>query len=251
MNVLIVEDEELAARRLAKMLSELDDTINVVAQLDTVQDTVSWLMSKSSPDLIFLDIQLADGLSFEIFELVEVNTPIIFTTAYDQYALNAFKVNSIDYILKPLTKEDVATALKKYEQRIGHGGIEKQQLDALVKSLSTNQHKNRFLIKVGEHIKSIATSDIGYFYSRDKATYCMTLEGKNYLLDYSLEQLVQMISPEKFFRISRAYMVSHEAIKDIISYTNSRLRLVLDHSTDNDIIVSRERVQDFKKWLDD
>jgi DNA-binding LytR/AlgR family response regulator len=249
MNVLIVEDEELAAKRLIHMLSEIDGSIEVVAQLDTVQDTVSWLLNAPQPDLIFLDIQLADGLSFEIFELTEVNIPIIFTTAYDQYALNAFKVNSIDYLLKPLTKEDVASAMKKYKQRIGDSAIDKGQMDALIKSFS-NQHKNRFLIKIGEHIKSVATNDISYFYSRDKATYCMTTEGKNYLLDYSLEYLAPMINPEKFFRINRAYLVSFEAIEDMISYTNSRMKLVLQHSTESDIIVSRERVQDFKKWLD-
>lgn len=249
MNVLIVEDEELAAKRLTKILSELNSEINVVGQLDSVQETVSWFMKNTMPDLIFLDIQLADGLCFEIFELTEVTTPIIFTTAYDQYALNAFKVNSIDYLLKPLAKEDIAAALKKYGERIGGASIEKKQIEALVKSLST-QHKNRFLIKVGEHIKSIATNDIGYFFSRDKATYCMTLEGKSYLLDYSLEQLAPMIDPENFFRINRAYLVSFDVILDIISYSNSRLKLVLRHSTDNDIIVSRERVQDFKKWLD-
>ena len=249
MNVLIVEDEELAAKRLIKILSEIDNTINIVGQFDTVEDTVAWLLSEPNPDLIFLDIQLADGLSFEIFELTEVRTPIIFTTAYDQYALNAFKVNSIDYLLKPITKEDVAASLKKYEQRIGNNNFEKSQFEALMKSFS-NQHKNRFLIKIGEHIKSIPTNDIGYFFSRDKATYCMTLTGKNYLLDYSLDQLAPMVNPEKFFRINRAYMVSFEVIKDMISYTNSRLKLVLEHSDDNEIIVSRERVQDFKKWLD-
>ena len=249
MNVLIVEDEELAAKRLTKMLSALNSEIKVIGNLDTVQDTVSWLTNEENPDLIFLDIQLADGLSFEIFELTEVSTPIIFTTAYDQYALNAFKVNSIDYLLKPLTTEDLAAALKKFDQRTGVNTLESNQIEALIKSLSV-QHKNRFLIKVGEHIRSIATSDIGYFFSRDKATYCMTTDGKNYLLDYSLEQLAPMVNPEKFFRINRAYMVSFEAIQDIISYTNSRLKLVLDHSTDSDIIVSRERVQTFKKWLD-
>lgn len=249
MNVLIVEDEELAAKRLIKMLSEIDDTINIVSQMDTVEDTVSWLLSNPNPELIFLDIQLADGLSFEIFEMIEVNTPIIFTTAYDQYALNAFKVNSIDYLLKPLTKEDLIAALNKYKQRIGGNTVEKSQLEALMKSFS-NQHKNRFLIKIGEHIKSIPTNDIGYFFSRDKATYCMTLAGKSYLLDYSLEQLAPMVDPDKFFRINRAYMISFEVINDIISYSNSRLKLVLENSTDNEIIVSRERVQAFKKWLD-
>lgn len=249
MKVLVVEDEELAAKRLINMLSEVDGDITIVDQLDTVQDTVSRLLNEPSPDLIFLDIQLADGLSFEIFEMMEVNIPIIFTTAYDQYALNAFKVNSIDYLLKPLTKEDVATALGKYKQRVGRNVIDKSQMEALIKSFS-NQHKNRFLIKIGEHIKSVATNDIGYFFSRDKATYCMTTDGKSYLLDYSLEHLAPMISPEKFFRINRAYLVSFDVIEDMISYTNSRLKLVLLHSSDTDIIVSRERVQDFKKWLD-
>jgi DNA-binding LytR/AlgR family response regulator len=248
-NALIVEDEELAVKRLIKILSETDNTINIMGQLDTVQETVSWLLSNSKPDLIFLDIQLADGLSFEIFELTEVNTPIIFTTAYDQYALNAFKVNSIDYLLKPLTKDDLTVALNKFKQRIGTNTLEKSQVATLMRSFA-NQHKNRFLIKIGEHIKSIPTAEIGYFFSRDKATYCMTLMGKSYLLDYSLEQLAPMIDNEKYFKINRAYMVSYEVINDIISYSNSRLKLVLDHSTDHEIIVSRERVQAFKKWLD-
>jgi DNA-binding LytR/AlgR family response regulator len=249
MNVLIIEDEILAANRLGKILTELDSTISIIDKLDTVQGAVSWLMANEEVDLIFLDIQLADGMSFEIFELVEVTTPIIFTTAYDQYALDAFKVNSIDYLLKPIMKEDVSLALKKYHQRIAKDDFDKNQISALVKTF-TKQYKNRFLIKIGEHIKSIATNDIGFFYSQEKATYSMTSTGQRYLLDYSLEQLAPMVDPQRFFRINRAYLVSMDAVVDIIAYTNSRLKLVLHYSSETEIIVSRERVNDFKKWLD-
>jgi len=251
MKVLIIEDEALAAKRMKNLLSEIDNSIEVLDEMDSVQSTVSWLMTNANPDLIFLDIQLADGLSFEIFELVDVDTPIIFTTAYDQYALDAFKVNSIDYLLKPLMKDDVEAALAKYRKRIGSTSLDNTQLEKLMQSFN-HRYKNRFLIKIGEHIKSIPTSEIIYFFSRDKASYCMTAEGKSYLLDYSLEQLSPLVSPERYFRINRAFLVTMEAVKDIISYSNSRLKLVLDHQkdTDSEVIVSRERVQDFKKWLD-
>lgn len=248
MNVLIIEDEAMAADRLETLLRQAMPEANVLDKLDSVKETAKWFVKNDPPDLIFMDIQLADGLSFEIFEIVNIEAPIIFTTAYDQYALEAFKVSSIDYLLKPIDVEDLTKALdklKKLTQPIN----QISQVEELAKKFQP-KYKNRFIIKVGEHIKSIAVDDVAYFFSRDKASYCTTLDGKNYLLDYSLDQLQEIVSPDSFFRINRKYLISLSPVKDMINHTNSRLKIVLNHSTDNDIIVSRERVQDFKKWLD-
>ena len=248
MKVLIIEDEVMAANRLEKLVNQALPDSNVIAKLDSVKETAKWFVKNEQPDLVFMDIQLADGLSFEIFEIVKIDAPIIFTTAYDQYALEAFKVSSIDYLLKPIDMEDLSRAINKL-----HKLAKPQNHLEMVERLAGEFHykyKNRFIIKVGEHIKSIAVDDIQYFFSRDKATYCTTSDGKNYLLDFPLDQLESKIDPTSFFRINRKYLISLPPVKDMISYTNSRLKIVLAHTDDNDIIVSRERVQDFKKWLD-
>lgn len=248
MNVLIIEDEAMAADRLETLLKQAMPEANVLDKLDSVKETAKWFVKNDPPDLIFMDIQLADGLSFEIFEIVTIDAPIIFTTAYDQYALEAFKVSSIDYLLKPIDVEDLTKALDKLK-KLSKPQNQIDQLEELAKKFQP-KYKNRFIIKVGEHIKSIAVDDVAYFFSRDKATFCTTSDGRNYLLDYPLDQLQEMVSPEFFFRINRKYLISLSPVKDMISHTNSRLKIVLNHSDDNDIIVSRERVQDFKKWLD-
>lgn len=256
MNVLIIEDEKMAADRLQSMLQTYDPQIEVLAQLDTVKRAVAWLLTQAHPDLIFMDIQLGDGISFEIFELVSIGCPVIFVTAYNEYAIQAFKVNSVDYLLKPLDKESLIQALEKYRKLFGQPdqkqlpapGIE--ALKQLVQSYGTS-YKNRFIVKVGEHLKAVQVSHILYFFSREKGTFAQTNDKKRFLMDYSLDQVEQRVDPNRFFRINRQYIVSFEAIHDIISFSNSRLKLLLPYAEDlKEIVVSREKVAEFKTWLD-
>jgi DNA-binding LytR/AlgR family response regulator len=249
--VAIVEDEMLAVKKLQHLLLDGYPDYEIVAVLDSVKNTAKWLANNEPPDLLFMDIQLGDGLSFEVFDIVEVNCPVIFVTAYNEYAIEAFKLNSIAYILKPVTPEDLAMALSKYHEmmQLFNKSRLKQQVVDLRKSLKEG-FKKRFMIKVGDHIKSVLTDEIAYFFSRDKATYLKTFEGRGYLLDYSLEQLSEMLDPLTYHRINRKYLVNIKAISDIIAYSNSRLELQLPHAEENHIIVSRERVSEFKQWLD-
>jgi DNA-binding LytR/AlgR family response regulator len=251
MRVIIIEDEKPSARRLDRMLIELD--FHAQTMLHSVEESIEWFQNNEHPDLIFLDIQLSDGLSFEIFEQVEVKSAIIFTTAYDEYALQAFKLNSIDYLLKPIDDEDLANAVNKYKNR-----IPKQQAVTLdfndIKKLLVNpierEYKKRFSVKVGQHLKLITIDEIECFYSENKGTYLHTNEGRNYLLDTTLEQLENELEPDQFFRINRKFFVNIKAIKDMVSYTNSRLQIKLESYKEQEVIVARERVKEFKNWLD-
>ncbi len=251
MNVLIIEDEKPAARRLNRMLASLN--IDVSEMLHSVEESLNWLQNNEHPDLIFLDIQLSDGLSFEIFEEIEVKSAIIFTTAYDEYALKAFKLNSIDYLLKPIDEDELEAAVNQFKKQQPKQAEVQVNLDDIRKLLINpidRKFKKRLSIKVGQHIKLIPVDDIECFYSENKATYIHTSEKRNYLLDNSLEKWEEQLNPEQFFRVNRTFIVHINAIKDIISYTNSRLKLVLDTYNDQEIIVSRERVKDFKNWID-
>lgn len=252
MNVLIIEDEVQAARRLETLIREIDPSINIVGKTDSISSSVNWLENNTPPDLMFLDIQLGDGLSFEIFEKIEVKSPIIFTTAYDEYALKAFKVNSIDYILKPVDKSELSASLLKLKNITQSGATTKTILDNIgqVVTMLTKKYKERFVIKVGEHLKAIEVRDIAYFFSQDKATFCVTNDNRNHIIDYTLEQLQEIIDPIEFFRINRKYLVTSKCITDIVIHSNSRLKLVVRGSSDKDIIVARERVNEFKLWLD-
>jgi DNA-binding LytR/AlgR family response regulator len=252
MNILIIEDEPQAAQRLERLVKELIPQGKIVASIDTVKKAVQWFKSNPTPDLALMDIQLADGISFQIFEQCQVKSPVIFTTAYDEYALKAFKVNSIDYILKPVDKDELKTALDKLRNFTGNESETKQLLDNIGQAVQMlmKKYKSRFVIKVGEHLKTVEVENIRYFFSQEKATFCVTDENRNFILDFTLEQLEDMLDPEIFFRINRKYLVRSAAIQDIISYTNSRLKLVIRGSQDTDIIVARERVQEFKEWLD-
>ncbi len=255
MKVLLVEDEKPAAKRLERLILSYNDQIIIVGKIDSVKGAIRWLSDHEPPDLIFMDIQLADGLSFEIFEYAEVTSPIIFTTAYDEYALKAFKVNSIDYLLKPIDESELSSAFDKYEKLIAKTSTNNPGFNSIEQitqamSMLTRQYKNRFIVKIGEHIKAISIDDILFFFSRDRATYCVTTEGKSYLLDPSLQEVAQMLDPQHFFQINRKYIISLKAVNDMVSFSNSRLKIILKHSDDNDVIVSRERVQDFKSWLD-
>jgi len=254
MKVLIVEDEPMAAERLEGLLLKLDPGIEVASRCDSVRNSVNWLLKNKSPDILFLDIQLGDGLSFEIFEQVEVNCPVIFTTAFDTYAIEAFKLNSIAYLLKPIKIDELAASIEKYKASPYFAGnrFMKEQQFALekVQQLLTRQFKKRFLIRSGLHIRSIPVEEILYFYSMEKATYAVISSGKAHLFDHTLEQLESLLDPSLFFRINRKYIVSVEAMADIITYSNYRLKLVLKNCTNEDILVSREKMQDFKNWLD-
>ena len=250
MKVLIIEDESIAADRLHDLLVEIDARAEVLDQLDSIKSAVRWFKKHENPDLLFLDIQLADGLSFEIFEKTEVMCPVIFTTAYDQYAIKAFKVNSIDYLLKPIVKEDLVEALNKQsskwkvEQSLDH-----ELLAGLIQG-HTKKYKEQFVIKVGDHLKTVKSREVEMFFSQDRYTYAMTVEDKKFILDFTLDQLEDILDPSYFFRINRKYIISVDSIKDIITYSNSRLKIELRKNQAEDMIVSRERVGEFKAWLD-
>lgn len=250
MHALIIEDEKPAARLLQRKLLRLG--IEAETLLHSVQESVQWFKNNPHPDVIFLDIQLSDGLSFEIFEQVQINSAVIFTTAYDEYALRAFKLNSIDYLLKPIDEEDLEHAVNKYKQ--GRAQTQTPVFDVhTIRQLFAQPnevvYKNRFSVKVGEHIKIIPTEEVELFYSEHKGTYIHTFEGRSYVLDYTLEILEKELDPQKFFRVSRKFIISLNAIKDIVVYSNSRLKLTLKTYKEDEVIVSRERVQAFKTWL--
>ena len=251
MKVVIIEDEKPAARRLSRMLAALD--IEVQEMLHSVEESLNWLQNSKHPELIFLDIQLSDGLSFEIFEEIEVKSAIIFTTAYDEYALRAFKLNSIDYLLKPIDEEELANAVKQFKKNQPQKTDLMVNLDDIKKLLINpldRKFKRRLSIKVGSHIKIISTDNIECFFSENKATYCYTIEKRSFLLDNSLEIWQEQLDPEQFFRVNRTFIVNINAIKDIIDYSNSRLKLILQSYSQTEIIVSRERVKDFKSWIE-
>ena len=251
MNAIIIEDEKPAARRLNRLLAELD--VEVSTMLHSVDESIEWFQNNPHPDLIFLDIQLSDGLSFEIFDMVEVKSAIIFTTAFDEYALQAFKLNSIDYLLKPIDDEDLERAVKKYNelktetQKIS---VDFNDIKKLLVNPLEREYKKRFTVKVGQHLKIVNADDVECFYSENKGTYAATSEGRNYLLDTTLEQLETELSPETFFRVSRKFYVNLNHINDIVSYTNSRLQIKMKRFNEQEIVVSRERVRDFKLWLE-
>src|SRR5690554_5480730 len=251
MNVLIIEDEKPSARYLQRMLEKQE--VHVNEMLHSVGEAVAWFQNNPHPDLIFLDIQLSDGLSFEIFDTVEVRSSIIFTTAFDEYALQAFKLNSIDYLLKPIDEEELVAAIKKYKTlkpAMQNVQFNFEDIKKLLLNPVEREYKKRFTTKIGQHIKMIAVDEIECFYSENKGTYAHTVDGRDYLLETTLENLERELSPHTFFRISRKYFININSIKDIISYTNSRLQLKLNSYRKQDVIVARERVRDFKLWLE-
>ncbi len=251
MRTIIIEDEKPSARRLERMLEKLN--VPVEQLLHSVNDSIQWLLENEQPDLIFLDIQLSDGLSFEIFEEIEVESAIIFTTAYDEYALKAFKLNSVDYLLKPIDEEELETALKKYRSKFANNNELTANLSELKKLLgsenSAKTYKKRFTVKVGQHLKMFPVDQIECFYSENKGTYLHTKDNRSYLLETTLENLEAELNPEKFYRVSRKFFVNINSIEDMVSYTNSRLKVKLNNFDEQEIIVARERVKDFKEWL--
>lgn len=254
MTTLIIEDEKPAARLLQRKLEKLEITVETM--LHSVEESIHWFQNNEHPDLIFLDIQLSDGLSFEIFEKIDIKSAIIFTTAYDEYALKAFKLNSIDYLLKPIDEDDLEIAVTKFKSRIpkADAGNQNLQLDfeQIRKMLSNpfeRNYKKRFTIKIGQHLKIITADEIECFFSENKGTYIHTFDNRNYLIDTTLEILEQELDMKEFFRVSRKFIVPLQAIKEIQIYSNSRLKVILPTYKEDEVIVSREKVQGFKNWL--
>jgi len=251
MNCLIIEDEKVAAERLQDLILQYDKSVHILDIIQSVKNAVKWFQTNPAPDLVFMDIQLADGLSFEIFEQTIVSCPVIFTTAYDEYALRAFKVNSIDYLLKPISFDDMARAVNVFRESPYNKKNEPdiQVIDKVLKTL-TNDYKSKFVVKVGDHIRIFPTNKISCFYSMEKATFLQNSEGRDYAINYSLDQLKDLLDPVVFYRINRKYIVSSEAISDILVYSGSRLKVKLHACNMDDLIVSRDKVNSFKEWLE-
>lgn len=253
MKILIIEDEELAVKKLHKMLVSIDKDIEVIANLDCIESSVEWLENNDAPDLIMMDIELLDGQSFEIFNRVKVKSPVIFTTSYDEYALKAFKVNSVDYLLKPIQREDLVAAIDKYKQMFVAAAPPSINMDMLVKELQQKlqpkEFRKRFLVKNVQKLVSVETDEIAYFYSDGRLNFFKTHDNKKYVVDYTMDELDEMLDPEKYFRISRSFYVSIESVDQINDYFGNRLILTLKPAVDKEALVSREKVTEFKKWL--
>jgi two-component system response regulator LytT len=256
MKVLIVEDEPLGAQILKDLLARVGESVEVVAIRDSIRSSVHFLATEAPPDLIFMDIELADGQCFEIFRQVEVRSPVIFTTTYDEYALKAFEYNSLDYLLKPINEEDLRRSLKKLnllKQQLSGSGYGQHNWQPLLKSISetvaASEYRERFLIKQGQRYFSVPVSDIAYFYSRSGISMVRSIKGKEYLLDYTLDQLEPMLSPKSFYRLNRHVLASHSSVSQIYTWFNGKLKITLDPALDEEVIVSREKAKDFRRWM--
>ncbi len=249
--VLIIEDEEAASLRLQKLITEALPEANILSPVPSIRSAIDWFSVNAAPDLIFLDVHLADGQSFEIFKKIKVTSPVIFTTAYDQYALEAFKVNSIDYLLKPIKKEELKRAIDKFlNLKVpGHSNIDFEKLLSALQSQPSN-YKQRFVVKYGEHIKTIETADSAYFYTENKANFLVTKDNKRFAIDHNLDQLEMLLDPKKFFRINRQFIIGFHAITEMFTYSKSRVLIKLNPPSKLDTIVSSERSASFKSWLD-
>ncbi|MCK4663184.1 MAG: response regulator transcription factor [Bacteroidales bacterium] len=249
MNVLIVEDEKIAANNLEKMLLRIDKNIHIQDKIDSIENAVKWLNSNTA-DLIFLDIHLADGLCFKIFEQINIKTPVIFTTAYDQYAIKAFKVNSIDYLLKPIEINELKQSLNKFKELNEIKNANLIDYNSLIQILNKKvEYQDRFIVRFGQKIKSIKTKDISYFYVSNENTFLCTFNNKTYSIDYSLDKLENIINPKEFFRINRQFIVSYTSIENMYSLSKSRIKIELKPKADSETIVSFSRLSDFRKWL--
>ena len=254
MMTIIIEDEKPAARLLQRKLEKLNIQVDVM--LHSVEEAIDWFSNNEHPELIFLDIQLSDGLSFEIFDKVQIKSAVIFTTAYDEYALRAFKLNSIDYLLKPIDEDDLEVAVSKFKARLPKQetgsrdfGMDFEQIKKMLSNPFEKKYKKRFTVKIGQHLKVIATDEIECFFSENKGTYLHTFDNRNYLIETTLELLEQELDPAAFYRVSRKFIVPLKAIKEIVVYSNSRLKVILPSYKEDEVIVSREKVSDFKNWI--
>src|SRR6218665_237724 len=250
MNIIIIEDEKPAARLLQRKVEKLGLQVNTL--LHSVEESINWFNSNPHPDLIFLDIQLSDGLSFEICESIAIKSAVIFTTAYDEYALRAFKLNSIDYLLKPIDEDDLEIAVNKFKARnvsASNLSLDFEMIKKMLVNPADKNYKKRFTIKMGQQLKMVNIEEVECFYSENKGTYLHTSDNRDYLLDNTLEQLETELDPKDFYRVSRKFIVPLKGIKEIQIYSNSRLKVILPTYKDDEVIVARERVKDFKEWL--
>lgn len=251
MLTIIIEDEKPAARLLQRKLEKLNVKIDIM--LHSVEESIVWFSNNKHPDLIFLDIQLSDGLSFEIFEKVDIKSAVIFTTAYDEYALRAFKLNSVDYLLKPIDEDELEVAVKKFKANLPKPEMNLQmnfeQIKMMLQNPFEKNYKTRFTVKIGQQLKVILMDEIECFYSENKGTYIHTSDNRNYLVESTLEVLEQDLDPKTFFRISRKFIIPLKSIKEIVLYSNSRLKIILPTYKEEEVIVSREKVQEFKTWI--
>ncbi len=250
MRVLLIEDEIPALEKLERYILKYDAGFKIVARLSSISETVDWIANNEEGyDLAFMDIQLTDGLSFDIFNKVTINKPVIFVTAFDEYAIDAFKVNSIDYILKPITFTDVSKAINKLKNLKTY--LSSSTVEHVSKAFTQKKVKDRFLVRMGTHIHSIKTPDIALFYAEGRTVFLVTHSGKKFILDYNLEKLEEVLDSKEFFRANRTFIVNLNAINDVLVYSNSRLKVItVVKNTDKDIIVSRERVRAFKNWFE-
>lgn len=259
MRILIIEDELPAARRIEQLIRQQRPQVEILAVIDSISEAVKWFAQNPAPELILMDIHLADGLSFDIFQSIKIQSMVIFTTAYDQYAIRAFKVNSIDYLLKPFELVDLQKALEKWRLLRADSssivpGPDAELMRLLMQQMSSQirqpSYKTRFMVKIGDHLHSITSAEIDYLYSENKIVWLRHQNGRKYLIDYTLEQLEDMLDPDDFYRINRKYIISIGAIKSVASYTNSRLKVLLKEPPDQeDVLISREKVEAFKGWL--
>ena len=250
MNILIVENEMPAADKIARLLKKIDKSITILGVVETVEEAINRLQEKPQPDLILMDIQLDDGLCFEIFETINVDTPVIFTTAYDEYTLKAFKVNSVDYLLKPIDEESLKSALVKFKKLYADKDPFKRDFRQLLNEFR-DQYKSRFLIKIGDKYRSVPAGEISHFHICERNVFLSDYQSKDYGVDYSLEQLHSMLDPRTFFRINRECIVNIDAITLMYSYSSSRLQLTLKNKEKSDLfVVSRDKVAEFKRWID-
>ncbi|WP_026952520.1 LytR/AlgR family response regulator transcription factor [Algoriphagus mannitolivorans] len=249
MKILIIEDEKPAENRLTKLLKGHFPGDELIGNMDSVSRSIAWLSENPDPELIFCDIQLADGISFEIFDQVPVKSPVIFTTAYDQYAIKAFQVNAIDYLLKPIDPDELARAVEKFRSRQLKPQVNIELLKELLQP-ENKTFKTRFLVRFGEKIQSVPTEEIGFFFSEERVTFLQTFGGKKFVLDSTLEQIESQLNPKDYFRLNRKYIANFLAIEEVLTYSNSRLKVILKGCPDADILVSREKVSELKEWLD-
>ena len=249
MQIVIIEDERLAAEKLKSQLLQIIPGAKILCTIESVEDAVNWFSANSAPDLVFMDIQLDDGVSFEIFNEVNVESPVIFTTAYDKYAIQAFKVNSVDYLLKPIEKEALQSAINKFRKIYADKQSFEEKVKLVIEQVS-KQYKSRFFIKIGAKFHSIPVNEICCFFVEERSTFLRTQNGKTFDLDDSLDRLQQKVDPEQFFRVNRNFLLNINCISDIISYSSNRLKINLCSNFESDIIVSRDKVSEFKDWMD-
>ncbi|MEM9919126.1 MAG: LytTR family DNA-binding domain-containing protein [Bacteroidota bacterium] len=252
MKVLIIEDEHHAQKRLLKLIQSLRPNVKAMGVFDSVEDTVEWLRENEEPDLLFMDIQLSDGLSFEIFSEVSIQAPVIFTTAFDQYAIKAFKVNSVDYLLKPIEEEELEKAIAKFESQQEQStstSYDPEKISDLLASLTKREYQKRFLIKTGQQMTYVQTEDIAYLYSENSLSFIQTLDNRKYSIDYTIDQLNDLLDPNLFFRINRKAIIRINALKKALPYFNNRLVLKVSPPAPFDLIISREKVRRFKQWM--